>query len=450
VVSKVVKCFAKSQVRSDVLHMRIMGWSGKGKDVFGEQYITQKVGKFKVIDFHSVERNEGFFYSIPNTNPSMLRRLQFFANGRLKPKSFKNDIVMICGRKILKQDRLPKNVSIRSLDKDLFVDNDMIPFLTNTHAGEGLLQMIFFFNEVRGEKPMNIDDLQNYLLKIINDQLPDMETTAFKSSKGNVVPPILRNIISLKSSGIFSEKFPKISLDELLKDSQSITTISYSLLDTSLERAVAQSLLLNMVVKQRDEIKKKAKLIPLLIYYREFQVAYNKHDESFYRNCSMLRQKFWWILTEGRDNKITLIANYQTPKQIPDNVANQFQKHFSLAVPKKEAESFQSFAPIPPLTINKLSLCGRGQGLFFASGTYKYPVEVMPTLHMKKEAGFNVMEHLQKVFGSYDIEKEYGVVLDDQLFRSVDGIFTLSSTSPNGTQKKSEKRNDKEESDDGW
>ena len=386
------KILGSEHLDSPTKHLAIPGLSGRGKDMFGEGYITYKIGKTKVIDFHSVERFEGFFYGIKQTDKALIDRMNMLSGGLVRPKAFEHEIILFCGKRLLHihKKRVPKNITIYTLSKDDLTNEELIDFLGKTDASKEYINLILYVN--RG-KIMNIDDIEKELIEIMStkgkERLP-----LYEGMRATTISVLLRNIAIIKSSGLFSDAFPKLDIKKLVEDKKIITTISCFLQSTHIERAVVMSIILKKIIKYRYESNKR---IPLTMYIREIQTFYKKEYENEYR---LMRDMIRDILEQGRDSLITLVCNFQIFKQLPADVANQFSsgKVFSFALPEVEGKKLLNYAPIPSLYIYKLQMCQKGQGMYVVNGQFRYLMEVIPTRHMKKKEGFNVWNYLGKEF----------------------------------------------------
>ncbi|MBU1075708.1 MAG: hypothetical protein KKH98_00350 [Spirochaetes bacterium] len=397
------KLVGKEYLDSPTKHLAIPGLSGRGKDMFGEGYITQKIGKTKVIDFHSVERFEGFFYGIPQTDAKLIERMNMLSHGIMRPTTFNNEIILFCGKRLLNihKKRVPKNISIFTLDKNDLTNEELIDFLGKTTAAKEYVNLILYANR---DKVMNIDDMENLLIDIIQTPGKDREPL-YKGMVATTLSILLRNIALIKSSGLFSDAFPKLNIKKLVENKKVISTISCFLQVSHIERAIVLSVVLKKMIKYRYESNKK---IPLTLYIREMQTFYKKEYDSEY---SLIRDMIRDVLEQGRDSLITLVCNFQIFKQLPSDIANQFSsgKVFSFALPLKEGEKLLNYAPIPKMYLAKLQMCSKGQGMYVVNGMFRYLMEVIPTRHMKKTEGFDVWNHLGAAYGWNNYEHlDYG------------------------------------------
>ena len=100
------------QIPSKTPHLLIAGLPGMGKDNFGEGCITKKIGRYKVFDLHNESRGEGMYYSLKQEDFAMKKRMELLSQGILKPRTYKNKIIMFLGHNLKKVPILPKNVEI--------------------------------------------------------------------------------------------------------------------------------------------------------------------------------------------------------------------------------------------------------------------------------------------------------------------------------------------------
>ena len=405
-------------------HFLIGGLSGMGKDMTGEAYITEKVGKSKVIDFYSAERFEGFFYGIPQSNPLMLKRMYDLTGGRLKPCAFDHEIIMILGNRLKDVQTLPKNVKVVTLDQNDLTNEDLIDFVAHTPSAKGLMYMIIYFNN---NKNLNLDDLELYLKNIIEGTLDYDKQQSFKGISRSTVFVIMRNIILLKNSGIFSDHpgIEKIKINDLIKDVNKISTVSCYLLSSEIEKAVVLGLLLKKFIDYRRVHKDR---IHIIFYVRELHAFYRKETPIYY---IPFKRYIDFVLTEGRDNLLTLVCNTQKPtRQLPPSIYTHFSKVLCHRLPFNDAYSLQNFASIPIDIIRKMQSLDKGQGIYIASGGFRYLMEIPPTRHMKKEEGFNVLAYLNKRFGVVDYSEISGSLFGDKVPAGADASL-ITSTSTN-------------------
>lgn len=390
----------KSSLPSPVRHTCVVGWSGKGKGMWSEHFITGKVGKAKVIDFHSVERFEGFFYSIVNNNPIFKQRMRLITEDRIQPKAFKNDIIAICGRRLLDKNvkKLPANIKIRTLDKKHLVNEDLIDFLAETKAARGILHLVLYLNE---GKTMGIDDMHKFLIKMIRKDLEPEQLEMTGGVNRASIATILRNIAGIKNSGIFSDAFPKIKIKDLVEDKSIITSISCFLLKTHSERALALGVLLRNINRYRETRTQRGNLF---VYFRELQTVFKK---EYYEQYRLLRDSLRDILEQGRDLKTVLIADFQSFEQVEVGFYTQFQRCFALGMTSRDSVKLHNFGTVPPLYLYKLQQCKPGQGMVLSNGEFRYLIEVVPTKHMKKTEGFPVLDYLGRMYGWTPIDVDY-------------------------------------------
>ena len=313
-----------------------------------------------------------------------------------KSQAFKHEILMILGKKLKIFPRLPKNVKVVTLDQRDLNNEDLMDFLAHTPPAKSLLLMIFYFHDDRN---MTLTELKEFLEKIINSELIGKAAEFFRGSHISTAFTIFRNSIVLLNSGIFydGDEFEKINIKEVIRDKDTIHTISCFLLSSDIEKAVVLGLLLKKFIDYRIEHKDE---IHILFYIREIHSFYNREVPIFYQP---LKRAINFILTEGRDNLITLAANTQKPtRQLPPSIYTHFSKIFCHRLPYNDLVSLQNFASIPINIINKMQRVGKGQGIYISSGEFRYLMEIPPTRHMKKEEGFNVINYLSDKFGVND------------------------------------------------
>lgn len=379
---------------SPTKHCAIFGLSGFGKDVAGERYIAEKSGKFKVIDLFSEERGEGMLYSMPSSNYNMNKRLEWLSNKRLKPKGYDNEILMFLGTNLEYFPKLPKNIKIITFSEDDVTNDDLVDFLAFNESQRGLMDMILYNNS---NKRMTFSSVERYLTLAKIKETPENEE--MKGSHRMTIFTILRRIASIKSSGLFHNKdskyFHKFNFEDCVKDIKTISSFSTLLLPKEEQRGLALGILMKKVLEMRKKSKSR---VPVLFYVRELSFFYRKNVPTFY---NLLKDSFNKILREGRDLKYTLVINSQLPQDLPDYIFKQFNKVICLKIP--DPRILLRKAAIDPFTIKKLeNLDEKGVGIYISSGKYRYPIYLPPTMHQKKQEGFDVFTYLGTKFGKID------------------------------------------------
>lgn len=402
----IARTVGAKKVPSTTNHLAVVAWSGKGKDTFMEWLIGQKVLNhkgLKVVDLNSIHRKEGWFYSIPNDDYKMVVRGHRLNRKRFKPQGFESEIVCVLGKKIKEYKVLPGNVKVRTLRKDDITGQDLIPFIADTTPAEGLCNVVQY---IHGTKKLNVDDFQNFLERLMGKK--DAMIAEFVRADPRTIFTIIRNIIDLKNSGIFSDAFPKLDISEIMGDAKTITTFSYDLIEGGRQVAMVKSVIAHKI---KEYIIGEDKKKPILVYYREFQDIFDKDIGKYY---DMLKDACWYFLTQGRDNKVQLMVNFQSFQQVPNKVLFQFQQLYAGGMGLKEAELLRNWATIPTVTLNKFPHLMPGQGMYIHNGEFEYLVEVVPPLNKKKEEGFPVIRFLCGLFGEQNLaELDYDAIFSE-------------------------------------
>ena len=394
-MTKTITCtVGRLKADSYTKHMAIFGISGTGKDIMGERYITTKVGKHKVIDLFSEERGEGMFYSMKSTNQSLNRKLNWLSSGRLEPQEFKNDIIMFLGRDIEYITKLPANVKVVTFSEEDITNDDLIDFLAFNESQRGLMQMCLYNNM---NKNMTFTAIETYLKRartkgsMANREMIGMNTMSCFT--------ILRRISVIKSSGLFytgtNPKIHKFRFEDMIKNKDTITTVSTLLLPSDDLRGLALGIVMKKIIDTRKKSKDRT---PVLFYIREASYFYHKEAPVYY---NLIKESINKILREGRDNLLTCVLNTQLPQDLPNNIYKQFGKILCLRVP--DPKILLQKALVDNRTMKKIAnLQQKGTGIYIYSGGYAYPVRVPPSYHQKKSEGFDVFSYLSTKFGNID------------------------------------------------
>jgi len=393
------RVIGQKTIWSPLRHTLIVGRSGTGKDYFGERLITKKIGRYKVIDLFSLERFEGLYYGLPNTDQDLIDAGMRLTGGVYKPTKFKHEIIMFYGHKIRQYHKLPKNIKLVSLRKEDIEFDDLLQILGTTDASKTLLFNIRYYHETMKEIGLcTYKDLESYIKKIFTKKFDDEEESEFfQGAHPATVSKLFQNLIIVEGSGVFHPGLPHFDVKEMMRHRDVITTTSAALMATDVERAIVMSIVIKKIVTHNLN---PAHRVPIIVYFREIQHIFEKENEDF---------EFWGlarfytkeILKEGRDNLITLYCNAQNLGQCKP-ILKYFSKAFALRLDQDDAKSLLGFAPIDSQTLSKLISLERGKGIFVSGGEYQYVCETLPPHHLKKKEGANVLGYLDKEYGSTD------------------------------------------------
>jgi len=417
---------SQARYKSETSHQAIVGKSGTGKGFFGERILSLQKGIR--VDLFSLERNEGMLYSVPNNDPYLIQIGKRLTNGTYKPIGFKNKVCMLSGHKLQEYKEFPSNIDIVSLRESDLDKQDIIDLLGTTDSAISLLYMIFKYLE-------DEESITKVSLKHIEKFSRDIATggvarrtygDSFKGAKSSTAFIISRNIATLRGSGIFDRRFPHLNISKFMKDPSHILTTSCTLLSTNIERAVGLGIILKKICHYARTAKEK---IPIWIYFRELHTIYTQTMEKEENFHGMLRSWVYYILTEGRDNKLWLIADWQILDQVPDYIKYHFSKIMALRQPRAAARSLTNFAPIDNQTLKKITESQRGVGCYICGGKYSYPVYTIPPHFKKKMAGDNVFEMLKKIYGSKTLEA-YIIVKKKKILKKSKEDLTSINTKP--------------------
>lgn len=390
------------QIPSKTPHLLIAGLPGMGKDNFGEGYITKKIGKYKVFDLHNESRGEGMYYSLKQDDIVMQNRMKALSNGILKPRAYKNKIIMFLGHNLKKMPILPKNVEVCVFNEQWLSNDDLKDFLVFNESQSGLLDTIF---EIHEDKHITLTELYNFLLGASKEN--SKEKRQLKNYGGAhylSISTIKRRCRSILRSGIFynddgdiPKYFKYLNLEDEARSRDVLTTFSTYLIEDEYISFVCFNVLLKKLI---ELIELRQVNIPLLFYIRELNDFYfQKQNAPSY--VISIRNSIEKILRRGRflgRSKIMVVANTQLPNDLPSVVFNSFNKFVVFRLPLSESKRFLNKATIPLFYLYKIHKLEVGMAMYIANGMFYYPERINPTQHKKSEPEFDVFTHLNKVY----------------------------------------------------
>ena len=401
---------------SKVPHTLIAGGSGTGKGMQGEFYVPQfALDGEKVFDMNSEDRGEGMYYSLPQTNPALIRSIKYLSNGILKPRTYENEIIMFLSHRLKKLKKLPKNIKVCVFREDWLENDDLKNFLAFNDNQADFMDAVF---ELHGDVKMNL----HYLYKFLQAAGKSKESRESKAIRATGVHFASVNVIkkrtrALLRSGLFynneddlNKYFYYLNLEESLQQRKVITTFSTYLITNEYMRFIC----INMLLKKFIELLESRKhFIPIVFYFRE-------GNDFFYQDKPQpyimgIRDSIEMLLRKGRSlggSKITMVMDTQYIKDLPDSVFYGFAKHFLFRLPVKDSKKMQNKATIPELYLHKLSEAKVGMCMYIASGVFEYPYRCLPTLHAKADPKIDVFLYLAKEFGEIDYSKSSFLELD--------------------------------------
>ena len=390
------------QIPSKTPHLLIGGLPGMGKDNFGEGYITKKIGKYKVFDLHNESRGEGMYYNLKQDDFVMQARTKALSNNILKPKRYNNSILMFLGHNLKKINSLPKNVQISVFNERWISNDDLKDFLAFNDSQAGLLDTIF---EIHNDEPITLTETYKFLMDASAANSKARREIKKYGAHYTSINTIKRRARSLLKSGIFYDdskdvpkKFKYLDLEKEAKDKNVITTFSTYLIEDDYIKYVC----LNVLLKKLIELTELRKLkIPLLIYVKELNDFYFQKREAppFILG---IRNSIEKLLRKGRfmgHSKIMVVANTQLLNDIPFTIFNLFNKFMIFRLPINDSRRLLTKSTIPSLYLYNISKLDVGMAVYVANGVFNYPVRISPTLHKKSEPNFDVLSHLNKIYG---------------------------------------------------
>ncbi len=377
-------------------HCAVLGWSGTGKGVQAEAIFCQFKGK--KFDLFSLDRFEGLYYGLPQDSEEFIERGKLYTNGTFKPEAIPHKIYFIAGKLLKNYDWLPANIEVVSFrEKDLDA-NDYIALVGTTDGAESLMHDIIEYLTEEKQVKVNFKNILALLKEFsVESKYRDEEIHfRFSSPHPQTLRVMKNNINILKASGIFDTKYKHLDIAQMYECEEAIT-ISPTMCETVLERGIASSLALKKVVEYQ---KKKADKQPVLIYWRELQYNF---DDELKGHFKLANDNLHYVLTQGRDNNLWLLADWQITNAVPSNFLSHFRQIFSLAQPPAGVEKLTGLCYIDQQTIQKLPSLERFQGIWICNGKYEYPCEVIPPICKKKRDGEDVLGVLGGIFGKKPI-----------------------------------------------
>ena len=394
------------QLQSKTHHTIIFGSPGYGKDMFGEGYITKAIGDFKVLDINSESRGEGMLYGFPQDNQFMQEQLNYWSNGILKPRKYKNEIIMFLGNNLKKLKQLPNNIKVCVFNEEWITNEDLKDFLAFNDTQIGLMDTIF---EMRDDAHITLTELYEFLMKVSAPESKERkQLKEFGGSHYMTINTIKRRARSLLRSGLFWNDeqdmegyFHYLDLEKSANDVNVITSYSRYLLDSDYANYICMNVLFKKFV---EFIELREVHVPICFYVRELNDFYYMKDPAPY--VIGIQHSIDKILRKGRflgKAKIMFVGNTQLPTDIPRYLFNVFNKLIVFKTSVNEGKLLLSKATIPSNYLYKLSQLDVGWYMEIISGSFEYPIKALPTLHKKSEPDFDVFEHLGKIHGM----KEY-------------------------------------------
>ena len=377
----IIKEIEPTKVFALVGHTLVSGKSGSGKSNACEWLVTNvfENGGTKIIDLYDSGRFENMLYEFPETKAYLVQKL-FNLTGQ-QPRGFPNQIIIVPGHDLKFCQKLPKNMKLMSFNiEDLNID-DLYYLLGASEKLQGFLASIS--NEFGDE--VNIKDI--YEILMFNRFRGEH---ARISCNAQTKAMIIRNIRRWMSSGIFSDKLPKINFKEILEDTERITSFSTFLLDTE----EAERMAYGLILKKINDAKRR-RLVPnrVLVYLREMSVF-------FQAEWGMSKKYILEYLRQGRDRGIDLVCDMQRMMDIHATFRRQFGMVILLKTDYNDAEKIWDFhSDIPKRVISKAPKWGVGEGIFVSGTDWVYPNLYPPARHLHKHPGLNVLDLMGEIHG---------------------------------------------------
>lgn len=376
----IVRHIAPKSIFALVNHTLVGGKSGSGKSNVCEWICCKMMEKgWKFIDVFDKDRHENMLYGLEEDNPKLIEKMYLY---KQEPKSYKNEVIMLCGTLLKYNKKLPANIKLMAFDQNDLTIDDMYNLLGGSETLQGILASIS--NEFGDD--INMVDLYDIL---VNKQFrgePALIQIAV-ATKSMVV----RNIRRWLNSGMFSDKLPKIDFVKILNDKETITSFSTYLLDSEADEQIAYGLIL----KKINDIKKMRKAEGrVVVYIRELSIF-------FQEGWGLSRKHILEFLRFGRDRGIDLVTCMQRVLDIKSAYRRQFGIVIQLRSDKVDAEKLLEFqGDINPLYLMKVPRFGVGEAILVTGTTWEYPILYPPTSHRHKKPRMDVFKILIKKYGA--------------------------------------------------
>lgn len=376
-------------------HTLCTGVSGTGKGNLMEGVITQKVGKYKVIDLLDETRGENMKYAFKQSNPMMLNMMQRYKGknkGKIVPTAYPNQIYMPLGERITECPNIPKNVKVVTFSLDELRVDEILYWFRDFEGAKDMLEYLYYLHP-----NMKIKEVIEFLKKVAKDKQSE-EAEELLMPDVRSVRRVLVRLDKLVKSGMFydGEDFETIRIKDVIQDPETICSFSSYLLKTDEERGLMYGLILKKII----DAKIRSRLpYPIIIYIREISyILGGKHTRV--SHYEYLKFQVMRVIREGRDFGISLYADTQRRDDLEPLYRNQFNKIIQLRCLKKDAENLLGVANLPTQIIDKISKLTIGKAIVICSGQYWYPVTIPPALHSKKSAQEDVLKILNNKYGS--------------------------------------------------
>lgn len=371
---------------SNTDHTFIVGKSGSGKSNAAEFYITQYVGKSKVIDLYDDGRHENMSYCLSETDKYFIEKTKDLTEGHLGPKGYPCQNIWVMGNRLRFFDSLPSNVEVRSLNSDKTCLQDIFDMFKASHSQNALLgQMIDKYGV-----DLNLKEVLNKLKMQTNKK--DIHHMTRIS--------LIRNIEKWFGTSIFSDHYPKINMRSILRDKNKICAFSSYLLEGEDEKALFYGFILKEILECKRRNLSRA---PVIVYIREISNFMGKYVNPSYR---FAQKNILNILREGRDLGITLVCDTQRAADLSPTFRRQFGIHANFKSDYADAEYLLQIGPVPKEILSKIPKLSVGQAVVLTSSEWHYPVTVPPTRHFHKRAKMNMLRFLREKIG----EKKYDYI----------------------------------------
>lgn len=382
-------------IRGFTNHHIISGKSGTGKTMNGEFLLENEYlfRKHKCLDLDVSGRFENVSYSLPQSDPRLIEKMGEFPdlveNWQLKPMSFKDEVLLFCGRNIRSYPELPKNFKVVSFDlADLNLDTvkfllgDTPPLLSTINAFQlkyGLsvsvrdIYDVLFRKEFRGEKTyFAVNKAQRDMIKI--------------------------RILGWLQTGLFSDAVEKIHFKKMLNDNKTISCLNSILCFSEAEEQLAYAILLGKIIElaMRRQLKHR-----IYIFIREIFP---------FLKWTMVKTNLDLILRRGRHvglAGIDLSCDTQRPIDLPTVLRRQFSYFFQMQGDKMDASKMAEVVYVPPRDINRIPRFSVGQGMLLGSGRYDVPIEAPVCRHFHVDPRTDILSLLKEKYGvrRYDLKK---------------------------------------------
>lgn len=304
----------------------ILGQKGSGKTNKTEEIAQEHFqAGYKVITL-DIERRENVFYGFPETDERLVEKI--WSTGR-NPEAFPHEIYVPLMRQSERPEdnvvRIPSSWKAFKIPFKDFNVNDFISLIPHASGvAKDMVRTMFKMDSVD-----SFDDIIYLLYQVIGgekDFTLSYGDNSIDVGSNVTFKGISRQLSDLYQANIISDNLPSncvhLDMERILRDKNRITSFSvYNIQDQKYK-----FLILRYVIDRIVRECKKGGHVPVCLVVPEFH-RYAPVRESlnpFAFGEMGLLSLCQYILTEGRDAGIKLVADTQNPKQLDPITASNF------------------------------------------------------------------------------------------------------------------------------